>query len=262
MKGNYIGVFDSGLGGLSVLSELTKVLPDENYIYIGDSKYAPYGEKTRKELAERCFSILDFLDKISEDMQLKAVVVACNTATSAAINDMREKYDFPIIGIEPALKPACHGKSKQNVIVMATPFTLKETKFEKLMSDYSETNKIIKLPCPKLVEIIEEGKLNDEQLVIETLMEYFKQIDIDIDEIDSIVLGCTHFIFYKQHIRKIISDHTEIIDGNRGTALHLKDVLSKKDLLNKFQKGSLKIYNSSNDESQVDLSWELLNKLK
>lgn len=263
MEEKYIGVFDSGLGGLSVLSELMKILPNENFLYLGDSKNAPYGEKTRKEVTERCFSIVDFFkNQKCKNTCVKAVVVACNTATSAAIKEMRERADFPIIGIEPALKPACYEKTKQNVIVMATPFTLKEKKFERLMSNYSEKNNIIKLPCPKLVEIIEDGNLDNVELVRKTLSDYLNSIEIEIDEIDSIVLGCTHFIFYRKYIENIISDKTEIIDGNKGTALHLRDVLIEKNIMNKSDKeGSVKIYNTSDDSSLVDLSWELLKKL-
>lgn len=264
MQKDYIGVFDSGLGGISVLAELIKVLPYENFLYLGDSKNAPYGEKTREDLIDKCLSIVDyFKDFEFEGGRVKAVVVACNTATSAAINVMRDKYDFPIIGIEPALKPACHGKENQNVLVMATPFTLKERKFNMLMLKYEEKNNIIKLPCPKLVEIIENSELDNKNLVEETIKNYFDSMDMKVSELDSIVLGCTHFIFYRNYIEEILSKNTIIIDGNKGTALHLKDVLEKNHILTEDnEKGKIEILNTSKNEELLKLSWRLLEKLE
>lgn len=261
MNKNYIGVFDSGLGGLSVLKDLSEILPSENFLYYGDSKNAPYGIKTREAVIERCFEICDyFMDKTYEGGSCKAIVVACNTATSAAIQEMRDKYPVPVIGIEPALKVACDGKTNQNVIVMATEFTLKEKKFADLMEKYSKENNIVKLPCPELVEIVEHKKLTNKKLIENELSIYFKLADVYCEDVDSVVLGCTHFIFFRDYINKFFAGKANIIDGNRGTAMQLKNVLSDRGELEKSGKGRVQIENSSDDTKIMELSWELFNK--
>ena len=187
-----IGVFDSGLGGISVLRDLKELMPNEDFIYFGDSAYAPYGVKTKEQITERCVEIIDFF--ISKGV--KAVVIACNTATSASANYLRKKYkDLPIIGMEPALKVATQGVKNNNIVVMATPLTLKEKKFETLMHKFRGNNKVVKMPCPKLVEIVENDLLDDKNIVIDQLKDYYK--DVNMDNLDSVVLGCTHFIFYR-----------------------------------------------------------------
>ena len=192
-----IGVFDSGLGGISVLRDLKELMPNEDFIYFGDSAYAPYGVKTKEQITERCVEIIDFF--ISKGV--KAVVIACNTATSASANYLRKKYkDLPIIGMEPALKVATQGVKNNNIVVMATPLTLKEKKFETLMHKFRGNNKVVKMPCPKLVEIVENDLLDDKNIVIDQLKDYYK--DVNMDNLDSVVLGCTHFIFYRDYLNQ------------------------------------------------------------
>jgi glutamate racemase len=248
-----IGIFDSGMGGISVLAETIKFMPEERYIYYGDSGNAPYGVKAPEEVNNLSKNICDFLI----DRGVKAIVVACNTATSAAIKDLRNTYDIPIIGMEPALKPAVEKKPEGKIVVMATSMTLKEKKFSRLMDKYGQEADIVKLPCPKLVELVEEGILEGERME-ETIRECFK--DIDKDEISSVVLGCTHYIFLKDSIRNVLGDKIDIIDGNQGTARHLKNILEKKGLLNK-EKGEgvdLELYNSKRNPEIIDLSRKLL----
>lgn len=251
-----IGVFDSGLGGISVLKDLVKLMPGENYIYYGDSYYAPYGTKNKEEVIERCIQICDFF--VNKDV--KAIVIACNTATSAAVNVLRDMYKpLPIIGMEPALKPAAHNKKNNNIVVMATSLTLNEEKFNNLMKRYSDTNNIIKMPCPKLVEIVENNQIQDTKLIEDTLQEYFNKIDIST--LDAVVLGCTHFVFFKEHLRKILDNRTSIIDGNEGTARHLMEILDKDGKLNKsiiannYEK--ISFLNSHNDEKYIIVSRKL-----
>ena len=192
-----IGVFDSGLGGISVLRDLKELMPNEDFIYFGDSAYAPYGVKTKEQITERCVEIIDFF--ISKGV--KAVVIACNTATSASANYLRKKYkNLPIIGMEPALKVATQGVKNNNIVVMATPLTLKEKKFETLMHKFRGNNKVVKMPCPKLVEIVENDLLDDKNIVIDQLKDYYK--DVNMDNLDSVVLGCTHFIFYRDYLNQ------------------------------------------------------------
>lgn len=145
------------------------------------------------------------------------MVIACNTATSAAANELRDKYDIPIIGMEPALKVACdrgHG-NRQRVIVAATPLTLRERKFAVLMDRFKTDHTIFPEPCPGLVEIVEHGQLDDHDVVMHTLHQYFDQYDLST--IDSVVLGCTHFVFYRDYFRELLPDTAAIIDGNEGT---------------------------------------------
>lgn len=248
-----IGIFDSGLGGISVLKELRLWMPYENYIYYGDSAFAPYGEKSKEEITERCKLICDYL--LAKGV--KAIVIACNTATSACVNELREVYrEIPIIGMEPALKVAADRKSEQNILVMATSFTLKEKKFEKLMSRYSEQNNIYKQPCPKLVQIVEKNCLVDEKMVNEQLRAYLEPYESK--ELDSIVLGCTHFVFFKTQMQAIAGDQITIVDGNKGTARHVKEVL-RYDLQSEDNKGSCIMYNSIESNDIISLSNTLLN---
>ena len=156
-----IGVLDSGLGGISVLRELVRLMPEEDYLYFGDSKNAPYGTKTAEEVLRLTRNTVSFL----LEQGAKAIVVACNTATSVAIRELRQEYpSIPMIGIEPALKPAVEAKAHSTVLVMATPMTLKKEKFSDLMHRYESDAKIIKVPCPGLVELIEGGVLEGPQM--------------------------------------------------------------------------------------------------
>ena len=254
-KNKAIGVFDSGLGGVSVLKELVKTMPNEKFLYYGDSANAPYGIKTKEEITERCVDIIEFF--LSKGV--KAIVIACNTATSAAANILREKYsDLPIIGMEPALKVAAEGKANNTIVVMATPLTLKETKFNDLMARYSDDNTVIKMPCPELVNIVENDLLDNEKVVENQLRTYYK--NLDMSKINSVVLGCTHFVFYKDYMEKILNHNINIVDGNLGTTNHLKEVLREKDeLRDDNEEGSVTIYNSSDDERFIKLSEKLLN---
>lgn len=249
-----IGFFDSGIGGISVLKEAVALMPNENYIYIGDSINAPYGIKSPEEVRNLSFNIIDKL--IS--MGVKAVVVACNTATSVAIDDLRDKYEdqLPIIGIEPALKPAVENCGDGVIVIMATPMTLAENKFSKLRERYSETAEIIPMPCDGLVEIIESGNIKG-PIVEEYLHKKFK--DIHKERVAAVVLGCTHYPFIKDALINVINDDVAIIDGSFGTVKQLKRVLVQRNLLNNNKKlGKVKIFNSKNDDRLIKLSYNLL----
>lgn len=254
-KNKPIGVFDSGLGGISVLKELVTLMPKENYIYYGDSLHAPYGIKKKEEIIKRCIEICDYF--ISKDV--KAIVIACNTATSAAVNTLRDTYkDIPIIGMEPALKVAADNKENNNIVVMATMLTLNEEKFNNLMKNYNDKNNIIKMPCPELVNIVENDMLDETDLINNQVEEYFK--DINLETLDSIVLGCTHFVFYKEYLSKLLNKKTCIIDGNNGTARHLKELLDYSSSLNESdEEGTIIFLNSYNDEKYIELSKRLFN---
>lgn len=250
-----IGVFDSGLGGITVVREIAKDLPNEQVLYFGDSANAPYGTKTPEQVRRLAFAIVN--NFIREGV--KAVVIACNTATSAAVDALRERFTIPIIGMEPALKVACdrgHGVP-QHVIVAATPLTLREQKFAKLMARFNATNIIYKQPCPALVEIVEHGQLDDSELVERTLHEYFD--GYDLDTIDSVVLGCTHFPFFREYFRKLMPSTTAIIDGNVGTVNHLRVVLEALgQLAPEDAEGGIVLSNSDPSERMTTLMHQLL----
>ncbi|GIM28889.1 glutamate racemase [Clostridium polyendosporum] len=248
-----IGFFDSGVGGLSVMKKAMEILPNEDYIYFGDSKNAPYGIKTVEEVKELSFNATEFL--LSK--RAKAVVVACNTATSAAIEDLRKVYsEIPIIGIEPALKPAVELNKKGKIVIMATPMTLAEKKFNKLMNKYNENTDIYPLPCAGLVEFIEKGTLSGEELS-NFLEDKFSHLEKK--EIASVVLGCTHYPFVKDEIKKVLGEDVSIIDGSEGTAKELKRRLQERNLLRKGRRiGTVEIYNSFDNEEIIELCYKLL----
>lgn len=249
-----IGVFDSGVGGISVLRELVKQMPNEDYIYFGDSIHAPYGTKSLEEVRELTISNIQFL--LEEGA--KSIVVACNTATSAAVAKLRTMYpELPLVGIEPAIKPAVLYKKNSRVIVMATPMTLGQEKFQKLMSLYENMADIVPLPCPGLMEFVEKGKLNGDDL-----MKYFAELfrAVSHKKIDSIVLGCTHYPFVKDAIQSFIGDDVVIFDGGEGTAREMKRRLNEAGMLNiSDRKGEVKFINSRNTEEELKLCEYLLN---
>ncbi|MCM1545330.1 MAG: glutamate racemase [Ruminococcus sp.] len=247
---NPIGVFDSGMGGVSVLRELYKIMPNENYIYYGDSKNAPYGVKSTEEILNLTTASVEYL--LSKNV--KAVVIACNTATSAAAASLRAKYkDFPIIGLEPALKPAALSKPHPNVIVMATPLTLREKKFSDLMHRFEDEAEITKLPAPGLVELVEGDKLGTAEM-----HDYLEKLFFPFDKskIDAVVLGCTHYPFARVQIQEILGDTVQIFDGGEGAARQTKNVLEQRGALNK-QSGEGKITFENSDPSHIEFSKKL-----
>lgn len=247
-----IGVMDSGVGGISVLRELVRLMPGEDFIYYGDSKYAPYGTKPAQELIDLTMKNARFL--LGEGA--KAIVIACNTATSVAAGLLRETYpEIPIIGIEPALKPAVLAKEHSRVLVMATVVTLEQKKFGDMMHLYEEDADIIKVPCPGLVELIESGHLKDDKVIeyLEKKFSVFKK-----EEIDAVVLGCTHYPLIKNTIQQVLPN-TVIYDGGYGTAKQTKRRLEECGLLSdKEEGGQVVFYNSLGTDEMLEFSRKLL----
>lgn len=248
-----IGVFDSGLGGISVLRELVALMPQENYIFYGDSKHAPYGTKTLQMVQELTCADAKYL----VEQGVKALVVACNTATSAAIPILRREYaDMPVIGIEPALKPAVLVKAYPRVLVMATPMTLREEKFRKLMDKFKEQAEILPLPCPGLVEFVERGELEGQELeaFLSALFAPYKK-----QPIDCVVLGCTHYPFVRSMIQKVLGEKVLIFDGGAGTARETQRRLKECGLLNTSgERGSVVLQNSLGTKEMEELGRLLL----
>ena len=250
-----IAVIDSGVGGISVLKELIKLMPNENYIYFGDNKNAPYGNKTAEEVNALMHSNVEML----LEKGAKAIVVACNTATAASVSSLREKYpDLNIIGIEPAIKSTVKYKEHSNVLVMATTLTLKQDKFTELLCRFCDDVNIMTLACPGLMEFIEEGKTEGYELE-EFLRELFSKVEGI--KFDSVVLGCTHYPHIKDTIKKVLGNDVMIFDGGEGTARETKRKLEFSGLLNQSKtKGYLKILCSSEENNIKNLCLKLLEK--
>jgi len=246
-----IGVFDSGVGGVSILKELVRLMPNENYIYLGDSANAPYGTKTLEQVVELVCKDADYL----YGRGVKALVVACNTATSAGIQILREKYtDIPVIGIEPALKPAVLSSEHPTVLVMATPMTLREEKFRRLMQRFESEAEIVPLPCPGLMEFVERGELESEALEL-----YLQNLFAPFEKVDAVVLGCTHYPFVRGMIQKVLGDGAVLFDGGEGTARETRRQLADRELLNPSEeKGNVVFENSAKEERLLRLCEELL----
>lgn len=248
-----IGIFDSGIGGISVMKEMIRLMPEENFIYYGDSANAPYGTKEPDEvlrLSDECAAFL-----LAHGA--KAIVIACNTATSVAASVLREAYpELPVIGIEPAIKPAVLWKENDRVGVMATPMTLSQDKFQNLMHTYEGRANIYSIPCPGLMEFVERGELAGpllEQYLTDILSPYLEK------GLDAIVLGCTHYPFIEKTIQKVTGPDIRIFNGSAGTARELKRRLIGSGLKSESDgHGSIQMYNSSKDTRLLSLMHELL----
>ncbi len=242
----WVGVFDSGVGGISVLRALVSELPNESFVYYGDSAHAPYGEKTPTE-------VLDLSRQIVERLLTagcKAVVIACNTATSAAAAQLRATYpDVPIIGVEPALKPAVLATPDGTVLVMATPMTVRLEKFQQLMAEWGSGARVIAVPCEGLAARIERGRLHEPDLngLIESL------VGSHAGEADAVVLGCTHYPFVINQIREVLGD-VPFFDGGEGTARQLRRRLAACDLLaGQDAQGAVKFLSSKDTPEELAL---------
>jgi len=219
-----IAVFDSGVGGISVLKHIHSLLPNEHLLYVADSIHAPYGNKSAAEIQARCFAITDFL--IAKDA--KALVVACNTATAAAIDQMRAKYSLPIIGMEPAVKPAAEASQTGIIGVLATTGTLQSAQFAALLESYGRNVEVVTQACVGLVECVERGELRDDST--KALLRKYCQPLLD-EGADTIVLGCTHYPLLKSLIQEVVGADVVLIDTGAAVASQLKSRLLEHGLL-------------------------------
>ena len=242
----YVGVFDSGVGGISILRQLAVTLPHEDFLYFGDSENAPYGEKPRDWVLRRSGDIVDDL----LEQGAKAIVIACNTATSVAAATLRAEYaHVPIIGVEPALKPATLAEEAGRILVMATPITLRLDKYQQLAEKWGSGHEVISAPCPGLAARIERGDLSAPDLyeMLEQL------IGEHAGKVDSAVLGCTHYPFIARQIRDVIGD-VPLFDGALGTAQQLERKLAERGLLTKSRgKGDVVFTTSSTQPGEIEL---------
>jgi len=228
-----IGLFDSGIGGTSIWKEIHTLLPNENTIYLADSKNAPYGQKSKEEIIALSKKNTEFL----LNQNAKLIVVACNTATTNAINELRATYDVPFIGIEPAIKPAAKSSETHTIGILATKGTLSSELFNKSVLNYP-TTKIVEQVGFGLVQLIEEGKMksNEMTLLLKSYLEPMVAANIDY-----LVLGCSHYPYLIPQIKKIIPKHIKIIDSGEAVARQTKNILSENNLLSE-QKNSTQIF--------------------
>ena len=237
--GRPIGVFDSGVGGVGTLAEMTRLMPRERFLFYGDTAHAPYGTKDRETVMGYVRGIMEHL--LRQDV--KAVAIACNTATSVAAAELRAAYELPIIGIEPALKPAHEMRHGGSILVLATPMTLRLEKFRRLMSQYGEG--AVPLPCPGLMELVENEAFEQAGRY---LQEHFSPYDLN--RVDAVVLGCTHYVFLRPVLSAILPETVQVLDGNLGTARQLRRVLESRDLLSDTGEGSV-TFETSGDPAAV-----------
>ena len=233
-----IGIFDSGVGGTSIWRAIHNLLPNENTIYLADSKNAPYGQKSKKEIV--ALSIKN--TKLLLDLDCKLIVVACNTATTNAIQELRNKFKIPFVGIEPALKPAALGSKSQVIGILATQGTLNSALFSKAMENYKST-KIIEQVGHGLVNLIESGKINSPEIF--QLLELYLAPMIEAN-IDFLVLGCSHYPYLIPQIKKILPAHIQIIDSGEAVARQTQRLINEVTGRSADQFGKAIFYSNTN----------------
>jgi glutamate racemase len=246
-----IGIFDSGIGGTSIWKEIHQLLPNEKTIYLADSKNAPYGQKSKEEIIALSMKNTELL----LEMNCKLIVVACNTATTNAIRELREKYNVPFIGIEPAIKPAATHSKTQIIGILATLGTLNSELFNKTTEKYQDT-KIIEQVGHGLVQLIENGDINSQEMT-QLLTSYLAPM-IEAN-IDYLVLGCSHYPYLIPQIKKILPEHIHIIDSGEAVAKQTQKILQEKIGFSSAEKTEPIFY--TNTDSKV-LSEILENKYK
>ena len=215
-----IGIFDSGIGGTSIWAAIHHLLPNEKTIYLADSKNAPYGQKSKTEIIALSIKNTEFL----LNMDCKLIVVACNTATTNAIRELREKYAVPIIGIEPAIKPAANNSKTQTIGILATQGTLNSELFNKTAKKYQDI-KIMEQVGHGLVQLIENGEINSPEMT-QLLKNYLNPMIVA--NIDYLVLGCSHYPYLIPQIKKILPLHIHIIDSGEAVAKQTQTILREK----------------------------------
>ena len=245
-----VGIMDSGLGGISVLGEMLRVLPNESFVYYGDTAHIPYGDKPPSQVLAYTRAAVETL----MDQGCKAIVIACNTATSVAASSLRQDLQMPIIGMEPALKPAALMPGEGKILVMATRVTLSQPKFRSLMEKYGRN--AVPLPCPGLMECVEAGQLSGPRVdkLLDGLLEPWKR-----KPIKAVVLGCTHYPFLRAAIAAHLPAGTPLVDGNLGTARQLERRLREENLLSPGPGGQVTFLSSLEGQQahmQRMLDWQ------
>lgn len=239
-----VGVFDSGLGGLATLKGMMRALPGEDFLYYGDNANAPYGELSQCEIRRLTFACVDFL----LDKGAKCIVIACNTASSAAVQAVREQYKVPIVAMEPAVRPAAAAMGEEGkALVLATPATLRQALYKRRIRECGIAHRVVAVPAPHLVELMESGVVDGPELdacILAYLTPYRQET------IDALVLGCTHFVHIRENIVRVAKrfwPRAKVLDGNEGTAHQLQRILRRYQLENPRSYGGSTAYFTSGD---------------
>lgn len=255
-----IAFLDSGIGGITVLSEAVKRLPQENFLYFADTLHVPYGTKSKEQVRQY---VLDAAARIIRE-EVQALVIACNTATSIAATELRQTYSIPIIGMEPAVKPAVemNRDSGKRVLVFATPLTLSQSKYNELVARVDDHGSVDSLPLPELVDYCENLNFDRVQIA-----DYFRRklAAFDLSAYGTVVLGCTHYPFYKEILRELLPDHIEMIDGSKGTVSRLTHMLSLTEVDSGGRQGRIQFMCSGDASSYVvkmEKAFNIFNRLK
>ena len=246
-----IGVFDSGLGGISVLHEIRALLPSESLVYIADSAHVPYGEKSPEFIVQRSIAITEFLLA----QPVKAIVVACNTATAAAVTELRQRWpELLIVGMEPAVKPAVLASVSGKIGILATTGTLRSARFAALLERFASDVEVITQPCPGLVELIEAGQLDSPETsaLLNSYLKPLLQAGCD-----SLILGCTHYPLLKPLLQTLVPNGVQLIDTGKAVARRLQNELGKQGLLVDGQAPFDRFY-SSGDVCKIEQTLALL----
>lgn len=242
-----VGVFDSGVGGLSVLAEIQRLLPHESLLYVADGGHIPYGEKSPEFIRQRCVNIAEFF----RAQGAKALVIACNTATVAAAADLRERYpQWPLVGMEPAVKPAAAATRSGVVGVLATTGTLQSAKFAALLDRFASDVRVVTQPCPGLVELIEAGDLQAPAL--RELLHGYVQPLLEAG-CDTIILGCTHYPFLKPLLMQMVPAEVSLIDTGAAVARQLQRLLQQRALLASGPAAEPQFWTSANPQHFQDI---------
>ena len=229
-----IGIFDSGLGGLTVAREIRRRLPSEDIVYIADTAYCPYGGRPLEEISARAVVVTEAL--IAREAKL--VVAACNTASGAAIDLLREIFDLPIVGLEPAVKPAAASSVLRRIAVLATPATLRTDRFHRLVDRHGVGVEVIKVPCPGFVELVEAGDISGERAVTTVREALTPILEIGVDRV---VLGCTHYPFLRSAIETVLGSAVEILDSGAAVARQVERVLGDRGLAASGNEGGIRL---------------------
>lgn len=246
-----IGFFDSGVGGLSILLEARKLLPDETFIFLADQKNVPYGGKTKEQLVD----FLTHAMKFFMSQNVKAVVFACNTATVYTIDEMREKFDIPIIGTVPVIKTIAQITKTKKTAVFSTPATAKSEYLKNLIKKFADGVEVARIGGSNLEELVEEGKIDDYE-TIHVLKKHL--VPLVENGVDAIALGCTHYPFLKNAIRKIVGDRVEVVDSGGAVARRLRQVLENEKML--ADKKSVDMYFTTGNRNKFEkIASKLLN---
>jgi len=242
-----VGVFDSGVGGLSIVREIRRLLPKLDIDYVCDARYVPYGERPEAFVLERALAICRFL----LDRRARALVIACNTATAAAARELRARYRLPIVGIEPAVKPAAAATRSGIVGILATASTLQSRKYAELLAPFGQFTRVIGQPCSGLVERVEAGALDGAET--EALLHRYIEPLLAAGA-DTLVLGCTHYPFLHAAIRRVAGEGVSIVDPSAAVARHLAELLGP----GADGRGELRIFTSGEPAGRAALIARLL----